>query len=54
MSWEEMRQLFAATYVDEVAAVQRHRGEAPVREKLAARSDGERRVLRNVLAEASA
>src|SRR5262249_32435092 len=43
---------FAATYVDEIAAVQRSGGAALVRQKLAALSEGERRVLREALAEA--
>jgi hypothetical protein len=51
MSWREM-QAFAATFcVDELAAVQRRGGEALLREKLAALSAGERRVLREALAE---
>jgi hypothetical protein len=49
MGWEEMQSLFAATYVDELAAVQRNGGAALVRDKLASLSDGERRVLREAL-----
>jgi hypothetical protein len=49
MSWPEMQALFAATYVDEIAAVQRGGGEALVSEKLASLSEGERRVLRDAL-----
>jgi hypothetical protein len=51
MGWDEMQALFAATYVNEIAAVQRDGGEALVREKLATLSEGERRVLREALAE---
>jgi hypothetical protein len=50
LGWEEMQYLFAALFVDEVAAMQRVGGEALVREKLAALSEGERRVLREALA----
>jgi hypothetical protein len=49
MSWDEMQALFAATYVDELAAVQRNGSAALVREKLDALSEGERRVLREAL-----
>jgi hypothetical protein len=49
MSWEQMQAVFAATYADEIYAALRDGGEALVRDKLAALSDGERRVLRNVL-----
>jgi hypothetical protein len=52
MGWEKMQVLLAATYVDETAAVQRYCGEALLREKLAALSEGERRALRQVLAAA--
>ena len=51
MSWEAMQALFAAIYVDEIAAVQRDGGETVVREKLAALSEVQRRVLRAVLLE---
>jgi hypothetical protein len=51
MGWEEMQQVFAATYVDELATAHRHGGEALVREKLAFLSEGERRVLREALAD---
>jgi hypothetical protein len=53
MGWDELQALFAATYVDEIAAVQRKGGAALVREKIAGLSEGERRVLREALAEAS-
>jgi hypothetical protein len=46
MSWSDMQCLFAATNVDEIAAVQRSGGEALARVKLAALSEGDRRVLR--------
>jgi hypothetical protein len=49
-----MQALFAAIYVDEIAAVQRRGGEALVREKLLALSEGERRVLRDALLELDA
>jgi hypothetical protein len=51
MSWEEMQHVFAATYVDELRAVQRNGGPALVRERLAGLSEGERRLLREALAE---
>jgi hypothetical protein len=53
MGWAEMQALFAATYADEIAAIQRTGGEALVRERLAALSDGERHALREALAAAS-
>jgi hypothetical protein len=49
MSWEEVQLVFAATYADELAAAERHGGEALLREKLAALSEGERHVLREAL-----
>jgi hypothetical protein len=54
MSWEEMQAVFAATYVDEIAAVQRSGGAALVREKLLTLTQGERRVLRDALLELDA
>jgi hypothetical protein len=54
MSWEEMQALFAATYVDEIAAVQGGGGAALVREKLLALGEGERRALRDALLELDA
>jgi hypothetical protein len=54
MSWAEMQALFAATYVDEIAAVPRNGGAALVHEKLLALTDGERRVLRDALLELDA
>jgi hypothetical protein len=52
MGWEEMQALCAATYVDEIAAIQRTDGAAFMRERVAALSEGERRVLREALAAA--
>jgi hypothetical protein len=49
MTWEEMQALFAAIYVDEIAAAQRDGSEAFVEAKVAALSEGERRVLREAL-----
>jgi hypothetical protein len=49
MSWDEMQALFAAIYVDEIAAAQRDGSEALVEAKIAALSEGERRVLREAL-----
>jgi hypothetical protein len=54
MSWDEMQALFAAIYVDEIAAVRRSGGEALVREKLRALSEGERRMLLDALLELNA
>jgi hypothetical protein len=51
MSWPDMHALFAATYVDEIAAVQRSGGAALVRQKLAGLSEDERWALREALAE---
>jgi hypothetical protein len=51
MGWDEMHALFASLYVDEISAVQRDGGESLVRAKLAALSEGERRVLRKALLE---
>jgi hypothetical protein len=49
MSWDDMQALFAAIYVDEIAAVQRDGGAALVREKVAALSEDQRGVLREAL-----
>jgi hypothetical protein len=54
LSWDEMQALFAAICVDEIVAVQRSGGEAFVREKLLALTEGERRVLRDALLELDA
>jgi hypothetical protein len=52
MSWEEMQNLFAAIYVDELAELQRAGGgEKLVRERVSALSEGDRRRLREALAE---
>jgi hypothetical protein len=51
MSWDEMQALFAAIYVDEIAAAQRQGGQALVREKLAALSEEQRQVLREAVLE---
>ena len=50
MSWQEMQLLAGVIYVDEITAVLRCDGETVLREKLAALSEGERRVLREALA----
>ena len=49
MGWEEMQFLLAATYVDEIAAIERRGGVALLQEKLAALSEGELLVLREAL-----
>jgi hypothetical protein len=49
MSWDEIQALFAATYVDEIAAAQRDGSEAVLRAKVASLSEGERRALREAL-----
>jgi hypothetical protein len=54
LSWPEMQAVFAATYVDEIAAAQRSGAAALVREKLLALTEGERRVLRDALFELDA
>lgn len=51
MSWDELQALFAAIYVDEIAAAQRDGSDALVRAKVAALSEGERRVLREALSD---
>jgi hypothetical protein len=48
---EEMQYLFAATFVDEITAMQREGGEAMLRERVEALSRDERRALREALAE---
>jgi hypothetical protein len=50
MSWQDQQQLARMLLVDEIAAIQRNEGETLVREKLAALSVSERRVLREALA----
>jgi hypothetical protein len=54
MSWDDMQALFAAIYVDEIAAMRRSGGEALVREKLSALGVGERRMLLDALLELDA
>ena len=49
MSWDEMQAVFAAIYLDEIAAVRRDGGETVVREKVAALSDDQRLALRVAL-----
>jgi hypothetical protein len=52
MSWEEMQHLFAAIHADELAELQRAGGgDRLLRERVAALSAGERRALREALAE---
>jgi hypothetical protein len=51
MSWDDMQALFAAIYVDEIAAIEDRGGKALVREKLAELSDAQRSILRKALAE---
>jgi hypothetical protein len=49
MDWEDMQALFAATYVDEIAAAQRDGGEPALRAKLNCLSEDERAALRVAL-----
>jgi hypothetical protein len=49
MSWLDMQYLAATLLVDELLTVQRDGGEALLRQRVAALSDGERRVLREAL-----
>lgn len=49
MSWEDMQQFAATLLFDELLTVQRDGGEALLRNRVAALSDGERRVLRHAL-----
>ena len=51
MPWDDMQALFAATYIDELAAAQRDGGQALVRRKVAALTDAERRSIRDALLE---
>jgi hypothetical protein len=51
MDWSDMEALFAATYVDEIAAVQRKGGKGALRGKLMSLSGSERQALREALAE---
>ena len=54
LSWDDMQALFAAIYVDEIAAVRLTGGEAVVREKVSALGVGERRMLLDALLELDA
>jgi hypothetical protein len=49
MSWADIQALFAAIYVDEIAAASRDGSEALLRAKVASLSEGERRALREAL-----
>jgi hypothetical protein len=51
MGWEEMQYVFATSFVNEIAAVQREGGDALLRDRLGELSEGERRVLREALRE---
>jgi hypothetical protein len=51
MGWEGMHYVFATTFVNEIAAVQREGGDALLRDRLGKLSEGERRVLREALDE---
>jgi hypothetical protein len=51
MGWEEMQRLFAALYVEEIAAVERDGGDVLVRERLAELSETARRSPRDALSE---
>jgi hypothetical protein len=46
MSWDDMQALFAAIYVDEIAAIEDRGGKALVREKIAGLSAAQRGILR--------
>jgi hypothetical protein len=52
MSWSDMQRLAEVVYVDEITAVLGGDGETVLRERVASLSEGERRVLRDALAEA--
>ena len=51
MSWQDMRYFASTLLVDELLTVRRDGGEALLRQRVAALSDGERRVLREALLE---
>jgi hypothetical protein len=51
LSWQQLEQLCAALFMDEIAAVTRNGGEELVREKLVALSPGQRRLVREALDE---
>lgn len=50
MTWLDQQRLADVLLVEEIVAVARDGGETLIREKLAALSEGERRVLREALA----
>jgi hypothetical protein len=52
MGWTEMTALAATLFIDEIAVTERDGGETLVRERVAALSEGQRRVLREALAAA--
>jgi len=54
MSWDEMQALFAAIYIDEIAALRRGGGQTLVRAKLRGLTQDERRMLRDALLERDA
>jgi hypothetical protein len=49
MAWDDMQALFAATYIDEIAAAQRDGGELALRAKLDCLTGDERGALREAL-----
>jgi hypothetical protein len=51
LSWRDLQYFVSTIWLDDLAAVQRRGGEAVLRERVAALSDDERRVLREALAE---
>ena len=51
ISWQDMQYLAATLLVDELLTVQRDGGQALLRQRVVALSDGERRVLREALLE---
>jgi hypothetical protein len=51
MSWQDMQYLAATLLVDELLTVQRDGGQALLRQRVGALSDGERRALREALLE---
>jgi hypothetical protein len=52
MNWDDMQALFAATYLDEIIAVQGDGGKTALRTKLGRLTEGERAALREALADA--
>jgi hypothetical protein len=49
LSWRDLQQLAASFCLDDLVAVQRRGGDALLRDRVAALSDGERRLLREAL-----